>query len=289
MIYRCFLACCLFVIFTVASLTPAYAGKGLDEELVYEATLGDAAQVEKLLRKGANPNATSPEGWTALAIAANRIDDEAMPIVKLLVEEGANVNGGLRGYQPVVNAARNSQVEIATYLLQYGADPRSTDHNGRDLMWISHHVRAPELQKIIEEVYEVEKEKEKSFHTEEYLKSLVEEYSYALCEAKYWAFYVASSQDSRMSKVKLKTHISQRINDANHTARLITMYFPDIGTAGFVKVGKESQRRVQKQLEDLVSNRNRKKLGVGTRKDMDKRCSRISHLWNVTLKSVDVY
>lgn len=265
----------------------ASASRALDDDLLYECTLGSTQEVQRLLKQGASPNATNPDGWTALALAANRIDDDALPIVTLLVEAGANVNGGKRGYYPVINAAKNSQVKVVEYLMDYGADPRSLDAEGHSLVWISEQVREPELVALMEKTFMRERAQEKALRSEENLKKLVRDYSYALCESKYWSYYLASKQDPETNKSALRARIQERMQDARHSNQLLYRYFPHMDKQGFSLVSTQSQKIVQRQLDNLVSNRNRKEQGVGTLEDMDRRCSKIANRWKVSLTTIE--
>ncbi|WP_180092604.1 MULTISPECIES: ankyrin repeat domain-containing protein [unclassified Acinetobacter] len=57
-------------------------------ELVYWASLGELAEVEKSLAKGTDVNTADEEGYSALHAAA---ENGYLDVVKLLVEKGANV------------------------------------------------------------------------------------------------------------------------------------------------------------------------------------------------------
>ncbi|WP_180178677.1 ankyrin repeat domain-containing protein [Acinetobacter sp. YH01005] len=57
-------------------------------ELVYWASLGERAEVEKSLANGTDVNTADEEGYSALHAAA---ENGYLDLVKLLVEKGANV------------------------------------------------------------------------------------------------------------------------------------------------------------------------------------------------------
>lgn len=57
-------------------------------ELVYWASLGELAEVEKALANGTDVNSADEEGYSALHAAA---ENGYLDVVKLLVEKGANV------------------------------------------------------------------------------------------------------------------------------------------------------------------------------------------------------
>lgn len=81
-------------------------------ELVYWASLGELAEVEKSLASGVDVNSTDDEGYSALQAAA---ENGYLDVVKLLVEKGANVD--YKGeYTALQLAEMAEQVEIIEYL-----------------------------------------------------------------------------------------------------------------------------------------------------------------------------
>ena len=81
-------------------------------ELVYWASLGELAEVEKSLANGIDVNSTDDEGYSALQAAA---ENGYLDVVKLLVENGANVH--YKGeYTALQLAEMAEQVEIIEYL-----------------------------------------------------------------------------------------------------------------------------------------------------------------------------
>src|SRR5688572_26154698 len=96
---------------------------------VMAATLfADANCVKLLLERGANPNATSSTGATALMWAVTDLEK-----VRLLVERGANVNArstNLGRTALLIAAGYPGSVPVLSYLLDKGADLRAKDRNG---------------------------------------------------------------------------------------------------------------------------------------------------------------
>lgn len=81
-------------------------------ELVYWASLGEAAEVEKSLANGVDVNQTDDEGYSALQAAA---ENGYLDVVTLLVEKGANV--AYKGeYTALQLAEMAEQDEIVAYL-----------------------------------------------------------------------------------------------------------------------------------------------------------------------------
>jgi hypothetical protein len=92
----------------------------LTDDLLTAARKGDVAQVKALLDKGADVNAKTPYGQTALFFACDRGYFE---IVKLLVDHGADVNVEDTFYHASALswAARKDRIEIVKLLLDHGA------------------------------------------------------------------------------------------------------------------------------------------------------------------------
>lgn len=106
---------CIFVFPLVAF------AQDLNEELWAAARKGDAPAVKALLAKGADVNAKTRYGATALTYAADR---GYLEVAKILLEHGAVVNAKdtFYGAPPLTWAAYNGHVAVVKYLLEQGAD-----------------------------------------------------------------------------------------------------------------------------------------------------------------------
>lgn len=77
-------------------------------------------QIDSLLVKGANPNAMTPNGNTALILAASVNDLYA---IKALLQYGAKINAQNHvGVTPLIAASSSGYKEAIVLLLQSGAD-----------------------------------------------------------------------------------------------------------------------------------------------------------------------
>ena len=108
--------------------------------LCFAALNNDLGEARRLLVAGVPINAVSSDAndTTALMYAAAHYNDEALPLVQLLVEHGANVNVRQRFYEYTVlhRAIAYQSRQTVTYLLAHGADVKLTDKKGETpLQW----------------------------------------------------------------------------------------------------------------------------------------------------------
>ena len=105
---------------SAAQQAPAPRASPINEELWAAARAGDAARVTAALDKGADVNAKTRYGATALTFAA---DKGHIEIVKLLIARGADVNVQDTFYQmrAVDMAMMNNHPDVVTLLLERGS------------------------------------------------------------------------------------------------------------------------------------------------------------------------
>lgn len=85
--------------------------------------------VKLLLKYGADVNATSRYGWTALMSAAAY--NIGTKIAEVLLQNNADVNAkDNRGWTALMVAASNGHTETAELLIKYGADVNAKDNDG---------------------------------------------------------------------------------------------------------------------------------------------------------------
>ena len=106
--------------FAQAGAAQPPAPSSVNEELWDAARAGDAARVTKALEKGADVNAKTRYGATALTFAA---DKGHVAIVKLLLDKGADVNAQDTFYtmRAVDMAMMNKHVDVVNLLLERGS------------------------------------------------------------------------------------------------------------------------------------------------------------------------
>lgn len=101
----------------------------LDSGLLCASYMGKTDVVQPLLELGADVNATTPSGQTALHFACTRY----LPIVQTLLQHGADINRrGQDGATPLLAALLHRRRLIARFLLNNGADIRPKLNYGYD-------------------------------------------------------------------------------------------------------------------------------------------------------------
>ena len=138
----------------LATATPASAADVTDASgstpLLVAVSNGDLAQVNTLLKAGADPNVKNALETTPLLEAAFHSNLE---IVKALLEAGADPNlPGADGQTPLMLIARGNNVAAAKLLLDKGADPRAREsQRGQTaLMWAAANHQGPMARLLVE-------------------------------------------------------------------------------------------------------------------------------------------
>jgi ankyrin repeat protein len=99
-----------------------------EEALLIAARTGDKAKVTALLKAGVDPNATSPNSYTALGLAGAK---GHLDIMKLLLENGADVNKQARFMKnPLSVVAGSPHIAAAKLLIANGAEMKAVWNGG---------------------------------------------------------------------------------------------------------------------------------------------------------------
>lgn len=118
----------------IVELLKSYGAKDTKETLLMLAVLdNDVKQVRELLKRGADPNSSSQEGWTPLLRAAQ---DKNLEIIRMLLDKGANINAKLKDGETPLRIALSDKpdIEVMKFLLSKGADINAKDKDGETVL-----------------------------------------------------------------------------------------------------------------------------------------------------------
>jgi ankyrin repeat protein len=98
------------------------------EPFFFSALRNDVRTIEEFLQNGANPNASSEKGVTALSLAAQ---EGHVHTARVLLDRGANPDQPYTDKTtPLMLAAQNGHVELVRLLLKYNANPFLSKDSG---------------------------------------------------------------------------------------------------------------------------------------------------------------
>ena len=141
---------------TLASVLVAVSGGALsdavhaaadDPALVSAAEAGDVTAVRELLAGGADVDAASVDGATALHWA---VHSDLPELVRLLIDFGADVSATNRyGVQPIALAATNGSAVVLDQLLTAGADPNASMPGGETALMTAARAGPPDAVRVL--------------------------------------------------------------------------------------------------------------------------------------------
>lgn len=134
-----------FMIFFLSSIAMAKPSEGnIQTPLMNAAYEGDTAAMKRLLEQGVNADQTNNLGLTALYYAAGATRTSTKPggsvgAIRVLLDKGAKVNARSRinGFNALMAAVENENVDSAALLLKYKADANAVTKDGRCALGIA--------------------------------------------------------------------------------------------------------------------------------------------------------
>ncbi len=265
------------------AVPPAHAqGAAPDptKDFVYLISFGRADDVKLLLARGANPNGFNEKGWPLIAVAAARRDKEALPIVQVLVDAGANVNSADAGLNyPIFSAIKNDNLEMVNYLLTKNVNFHLKNSAKLTPRQVAEREGNKPIASLLSEAERREEELYRQLRSPQHKAELLGWYAFFNCAIQYNNFYLLSKQDpAEQVEAGVKARIES--NKMQLTKVMNDLYTLFQIQAGQLKpVANDTKKRINEQLNGMISNRNRRKLGVGTDGDLEKRCGKIADSW----------
>lgn len=135
---------CGVLVLTPCLLPAAAIANG---DLANLAEQGEVAQLQQLLKSGADVNTRQSDGSTALHLAVLRDQQEA---VTALLNAGADpVLLNRNGISPLFLAVQNGNAEIVSSLLKAGADPNTLSETGETILMTAAYTGKPEVVSLL--------------------------------------------------------------------------------------------------------------------------------------------
>lgn len=252
---------------TVDAATP----KEYRQELIYRTTLGKAEDVRILLKKVGNPNLTDGMGYPLLYIAAARNDQQAMPVVKVLLEQGADVNfdAGM-GHFPIIAAVQSGNIDIIELFFEKGASYRVEDGFGIPLVDYARQSGDPEIRRLIEDRVQEDIRQMVAGRTQSALDDMTYQLVYHTCAMQYFSYYYETDQDD-IPKAEQQATLDKHKKLVSQAASRLAARF-HVGSIELQELFAAGKEGIHAEMEDMISNRWRRKQGVGQPGDMEKRC-----------------
>ncbi len=249
------------------------------DELAYRVRFSSPNDVQILLDKGADPNQVNEVGLPMVSVAASRKDNDAVPVLRTLIEAGADVNAGGRNNQyPIIIAARENNLMMVRYLLHNtDVDVTVRDLNGLLPVEIADYYGSEKVLGLINHITEKRLEEERKRTGPERRDRLITDLAHYFCEYQYKYYYHKSGQ-SRLSKAEIEKILDdlQKDGQAQMEELYKTFSFPyERGLEMKSSIGGP----LAEELDAMISNRQRAKSGVGTDEDMKKRCKPHVDAW----------
>lgn len=274
----------VFMVLALGASSAMAALSKQDENLIYESNFGEAAQVRKLLDNGANPDARDAEGWPAVSLAAMRSDEEGMKIVRMLVDAGVNLNvRDANDETPLMNAITNNNAPMVKYMIEHGADFRAINKTGRDVLGFAKHYASDNVVDLVREAIRLEEERIREGKSRKHLYRMLDDFVYYNCALQYITYNQQTSLYTADKSAEMDVYL-KKVNDRIGNAFVELQYNFKMSDHSLERIAETTHEMIFKELENLISNRHRLSRGVGTNKDLDKRCQAILASWQDTFE-----
>jgi hypothetical protein len=259
--------------------SPTAHAISLEEELAYRVRFSRADDVLLLIGKGADPNTVNELGLPMVSVAALRTDADAIPVMRALLEKGADINrGGTSNQYPILIAARENNLPMMEFLIKEAkADYTVRDLNGLLPLQIAEYYGNQEAADLVRDLTEQNLAKDRERTSLYRRDQMIEELGYKICEQQYMYYYYVSKQDKHSQDVVDAEIMRYREQVADVMGELYSVFKMPLSLQ--TSAAKYMQPLLSAELDSMISNRERRRRGVGTKKDVKQRCGRISAQW----------
>jgi hypothetical protein len=269
----------LFSLLILLLIAPAFhAGAQnytLNDDLLYRINFGSAEDVKVLLAKGANPNARTRQGETALNVAMERNDGESERMAEALVEKGADMDTPDKdGTPPLIIAVKYKLTGVVKLMLAKGANYHTNAADGTPLVEYARKYGDKEMVDAIQYLIGKEEAYAESLRTPERFHEMARLYTTDSCAYQYWSYFVASRQSPDKDQENQKK-IEQAKARLHQLITEIHKYYSTASTEATVKVANLGVQQIYNELDEMVSNSNRAEKGIGRDEDAKARCEKI--------------
>lgn len=252
------------------------ADDSLNEELDYRVRFSKAADIKILLDKGADPNYINQLGLPMTVVAVTRKDTDALPVLKTLVEAGADFNqGGSSNQYPLLMAVKEENIAMLKYLL---AKPNIQlnifDLNGMTPLEIAEYKADDEMISLIRSVKDAQDKKAAELKNPMRRNQLMYKWVGLQCDKYYNEHYFKVKLDKKTPEEirqvmdKYPPQFEQLKTDLNRNFNINTNNFA-MYVANFVNP------RLEEDFSQTMTNRMRRKKGFGTDADRNAKCEKI--------------
>ena len=298
--------------------------KRLRDEIIYRTSLGRAADVKILIEKGVSADEVNDTKTPLISLASSRSDAQALDIVKVLLEAGADLNKvDSRGRNALIYAAKSGNKAVVEYLLSKKIKFAAVDNSGSNARSIAYQtgnieivemldnfvrgqndVARKESDKINKEIadkikiYNDKIKEQIKNETDEQnkikfaasktgaIQMAVHDLAFSSCSASYWEFCNTYGQQTQFGAKEIIGYINSLNTRANeHANDLIKTYYVKKDIVENIMT--VSSDTIKAQLSEYETNVARTDDGVGTVEDMNRRCNLIADTWQATPKKKD--
>lgn len=250
--------------------------------------------VQALLENGANVNAKDTQGQTALYYAARAGKTDIVDyLLKNKIDYYSLDKNGDIARTIAFHAGHTDIVKIMDdYVKGQTLQAQNTYQNATQLLKMQQEKEARDIarkaaaerkrQALIAEkqrLEEIRKLKEYQENTQK-LSGKVEAISYHACAFQYWSFCRDANQTTDLSDEELDELIENHRQTVQQESMDVMKMF-EVGQNYVNKIINPSKSLIFQQLDSMPSRTYRKENGIGTLKDVDKRCNKIAKNWGV--------